>query len=93
MLFLLLMLLIPRIERDNHRRGVLIQGILRSNFVIFAIPVTASLCGQENIGVASLMVAVVVPMFNVLSVVALEVFRGGKIQPLKILRGIITNPR
>lgn len=34
----------------------------------------------------------VVPVFNVLAVICLEVFRGGKPNPVKILKGIATNP-
>ena len=41
----LLFLIIPLIEKDNSRRGVLIQGIFRSNFVIFGLPITEALCG------------------------------------------------
>ena len=38
------------------------------------------------------MIAVVVPMFNALSVTALRVYRGGKPNPLKILKSVATNP-
>ncbi len=80
------------LEKKNCRRGVLIQAMFRSNFVLYGLPVTVSLFGQEAAGTASLVIAVVVPMFNMLSVVALEVFRGGKVKLFKILRGIVTNP-
>jgi predicted permease len=90
-MFALLFIVIPIIEKENRRRGVLIQGIARSNFVIFGIPMATQLCGGE-IATTSLLVAVVVPMFNVLSVVALEVYRGGRVSVKKILSGIVTNP-
>ena len=38
------------------------------------------------------MVVVVVPTVNVLSVIVLEVYRGGKMNFVKILKGILTNP-
>ncbi|MGN0772236.1 MAG: AEC family transporter [Candidatus Ventricola sp.] len=91
-LYLALMVLIPRIEPDNAKRGVMIQAIFRSNFVLFGLPVATSLCGEQNLGPTSLLIGVVVPMFNVLAVVCLEVFRGGKPDGRKILRGIATNP-
>ncbi len=87
----LLFLLIPRIERDDRRRGVLIQGIGRSNFVLYGLPLSASLCGGD-MALTSWLVAVVVPMFNVLSVIALEVYRGGRVRVGKILLGIAKNP-
>lgn len=91
-LFLILMLIIPKIEKDNSKRGVMIQGIFRSNFVIFGMPIATAIYGDGNIGTTALLIAVVVPLFNLLSVVSLEVFRNGDIDYKKILKGIITNP-
>ena len=91
LMFGLLFAVIPLIEKENRRRGVLIQGIARSNFVLFGIPMAEMLC-DGNLAVTSLLVAVIIPMFNVLAVVALEVFRGGKINGKKILIGIAKNP-
>jgi len=91
-LFLLLMLLIPRIEKENSRRGVLVQAIFRSNFVLYGLPVAVSLCGEEHLGPTSLLISIVVPIYNVLAVVCLEWFRGGKPDGKKVLRGIATNP-
>ena len=91
-IFALLMVLIPRIEADNAKRGVMIQAIFRSNFVLFGLPVAVSLCGENNVGPTSLLIGFIVPMFNVLAVVCLETFRGGKPDIKKMLRGIATNP-
>ncbi|MDO5517979.1 MAG: AEC family transporter [Clostridium sp.] len=80
------------LEKENKRRGVLIQSIFRSNFVLFGLPVVISLFGDESAGVTSMLIAVIVPMFNFLAVIILEIFRGGKIDIRKIVQGIITNP-
>jgi len=90
--FLLSMLIIPRIEKQNCRRGVMIQGIFRSNYAIFGIPICEALFPQGDGGVAAMMVIAVVPLFNVLAVFSLEVFRGGKPNVKKILLGIAKNP-
>ena len=82
----------PIFEKDNSKRGVIIQGIFRSNFVLFGIPVATSLAGEGNIGVTALLIGVVVPTFNVLAVVCLETFRGGKVNVKKVAHGIVTNP-
>lgn len=84
--------LIPLIEKDNKKRGVLIQTIFRSNFILFALPITISLFGEKYSGVAALLIAVVIPMFNFLAVIVLEIFRGGNIEIRKIVKGIVTNP-
>lgn len=91
-LFIILCFLIPKIEKDNKKRGVMIQGIFRSNFVIFGMPIATSIYGEGNIGTTALLIAVIVPLFNLLSVISLELFRDGEINFKKILKGIITNP-
>ena len=91
-LYLILYLIVPLIEKDNKKRGALLQGLFRSNFVIFCIPITESFFGSEKVGVAALLIAVIVPLFNILSVIALETFRGGKPDFRKISIGIIKNP-
>lgn len=91
-LFGVLVAVVPLFEKDGRRRGVLVQGIMRSNFVLFGLPVTMSLLGEGGAGVTSIAIAVVVPLFNVLSVVALELYRGGRISWRRTLRGIVTNP-
>ncbi|MEG2502371.1 MAG: AEC family transporter, partial [Anaerovoracaceae bacterium] len=40
-MFAVLMLLVPRFEKNNLRRGVMIQGIFRSNYILFGLPVAA----------------------------------------------------
>lgn len=39
-----------------------------------------------------MMVSVIVPIYNILAVTTLEVFRGGKPDPVNILRKLATNP-
>lgn len=90
--FLLLMLLIPRIEKEDPRRGVLVQAMFRSNFALFGLPMAESLCGAENMGPTSLLISVCVPLVNVLAVIALETFRGGRPSPRKMLVGVAKNP-
>ncbi len=90
--FLISMIAIPRIEKDNRRRGVMIQGLFRSNYAIFGIPICEALFPQGDGGVAAMMVIATVPLFNALSVISLESFRGGKTNLKKILIGIAKNP-
>ena len=90
--FVLLMLLIPQVEKENPRRGVLIQAMFRSNFALFGLPLALSLCGTEKVGPTSILVGFTVPLYNILAVVSLESFRGGKPSVKKMAKGIATNP-
>lgn len=83
---------VPLIEKENSRRGVLIQGIFRSNFVLFGVPVAGSLIGSSGLGATSILIAIIVPTFNILAIIILETYRGGKINPKNIIKGIFTNP-
>ena len=79
-------------EKLPERRGVMIQGMFRSNYVIMGIPVATALLGADQLGTVSILIAVIVPLFNMLAVVVLEVFRGQKPKPLHILCQIAKNP-
>lgn len=79
-------------EKLPERRGVLIQGMFRSNYVIMGIPVATALLGADQLGTVSILIAVIVPLFNMLAVVVLEVFRGQKPKPLHIFGQIAKNP-
>lgn len=88
----ILFLIVPRFVKEDKKRGVIIQGIYRSNFVLFAMPLTESIFGETGRAVAVMMIAIIIPIYNVAAVVVLEYFRGGKPKPLDLLKKIITNP-
>ena len=90
--FTLAMLLVPKVEPQDRRRGVIVQALFRSNFVLMGVPIVANIFGDQNISVATAMIAVIVPLYNVLGVFALESFRGGKFQLMPILIGVMKNP-
>ena len=88
-----LVLLVPRIVKENPRRGVIIQAVYRSNFVLFGIPLTISVFGDSASSVAALLVTVVITIYNTTSVVILEMFNGeGKTDIKVLLKNVATNP-
>lgn len=91
-LFGVSMLLMPFFSKDGRRTGVLVQGICRANYAFLGLPLIAAMFPGQDTSVASLMVAITVPFYNALSVVALEIYRGGQIKPGKILKNIAKNP-
>lgn len=91
-LIILLMIIVPRLVKENPRRGVLIQAVYRSNFVLFAVPLTENIFGQAGVTLASVMVTIVVPFYGVMAVIILEYFRGGKLSFLSLVKKVVTNP-
>ena len=92
LVFAVSILLVMRFVKREDWKGVISQGIFRSNFVIMGIPIAQALVGNENLGSVSLLIAVIVPLFNFLSVFVLERFRGGTVKPGKILLEVAKNP-
>lgn len=90
--FLLALCISYLTERENARRGVMLQGMFRSNFVLFGLPICTALFGRQAAGLASLVIAVVVPLYNLLAVISLEIFNRGRGGFFKALLGIVTNP-
>ena len=93
LLVVLLVITVPKIVKENPRRGVVIQGIFRSNFIIYGIPLTTYVFGEEKSSVCGMMIMIMVSIFNIAGVIVLEMFReGGKISARKLALGIVKNP-
>ena len=93
LVILVLMWIVPRIVKENPRRGVIIQGIFRSNFIIYGIPLTTYVFGTEKSSICGMMIMIMVSLFNIAAVIVLELFRdGGKIRPGALVLGIVKNP-
>lgn len=92
-LFLLLCLIVPRVVKQENQQGVVIQGIFRSNYVIFGVAVVQNMYGSEHTTTAAILSAILVPMYNFLAVVALSIF-GEKRETdwKKIIGNIVKNP-
>lgn len=82
--------------RDPLRKGVIWQCIFRSNYNIIGLPLSAALGGEAALAFASVVAALVVPLYNVFAVIALCVYaspaEGKKPSVKKILLDIAKNP-
>lgn len=90
--FLAAFLLVPCFEKKRERTGVLIQAMVRGNVVYFGIPIVALLVGQQYVGLAALVIAVVAPLYNIISVISLETFREGSTELKNVFYGVLKNP-
>lgn len=85
-------IIICLIEKSNKRRGAMIQAIFRSNFVIMGIPIISNIFGDDQLAIPTMMIAIIVPIYNIVSVFILETFRGGHFYLPTILLGVLKNP-
>lgn len=94
LLFIIALPLSAILTKERNRRAVLIQSVFRSNYALIGIPLAISLFGDEGAAIATLLSAVSIPLFNIFAVISLSLFdpSGKKPSPMKVLRGIVTNP-
>lgn len=90
--FTIAMVAVRFLTKDRRKMGVMLQGMFRSNYVIFGIPIAISLYGETGSTAAAILTMAVIPCYNILAVFALEMFNGSKITVTGILKKIITNP-
>ena len=89
----ILFLIVPLFVKDKKRRGVMIQGTFRSNFLLFGVPLGLSIGGEKGAVLAAVVASFYVPVINMLSVISLYAFSDAKNKNLKsALLGILKNP-
>lgn len=94
LIFLAEIPLVRVITKRPEQRGVLLQASFRSNYALIGIPLAGALFGEEGTIISSALMAFVIILFNMLAVVSLSLFSGGKHkpEPVKMLLGILKNP-
>ena len=90
---ILVLLLVNLTEKDRSKRGVLVQAMFRANFVVLGLPLVTNIYGPEGAVIPSILIAIIVPFFNISCVVLLTYFNG-KERPTagKLVKKILTNP-
>lgn len=93
-IFLVSIPLVILVTKKQERRGALLQATFRSNFALIGFPLAQSLYGEAGAIVATLLSAVVIPIFNIFAVISLSVFRKSDEKPSvkSIVLGIVKNP-
>lgn len=60
--------------KDNKQKGSIVQAIFRPNYAIIGIPLAYAIGGDAAVVNVALISAVIVPLVNILAVVALSIF-------------------
>ena len=85
---------IPLCVKERPKAAVMIQAAFRSNFIIFGLPLAEMIGVPGAASVISMLLAVVVPLFNLSAVIILMLFGEAyeKSRPREVAKEIITNP-
>jgi predicted permease len=80
--------------KDGRDLSVFVQGAYRSNYAIVGLAIIANLFGEEGLGKASLILAFLLPLYNVLAVIILTVpmRKERKLNLRSTVQEIILNP-
>ncbi len=89
---LLTMLALRRSQMKDTRKGVIVQAMYRSNFAILGLPIVENIYGSANTGATSVLIAFVLPFFNIVSVLILQKYSGGKGDLKQTIRNLLHNP-
>ena len=92
--FIIIWLISIPLLKDGKDRGAFIQGSFRSNYAIIGLALISNIFGSDKLGKASLLLAFIVPLFNILSIIALMVpnRKEKQLNAGKTLLEIIKNP-
>ena len=83
---------VSRLVKEDRNKGTMIQSAFRSNIILMGLPVGINLFGKGNVTQVALVILFVVPIYNVMSVVVLERFRGGKADLVRTTKNVLKNP-
>ncbi len=67
-----LWLIVPRFT-TRPKAGSIIQACYRTNIVLFGLALCTNLFGEENIAPMAVLIAVIVPLFNIIAVIVLTI--------------------
>lgn len=96
----LLCVVVPIFVKDKAKTGAFIQGVFRSNVAFLGVPFAINLFGEAGGTLASMVLAAVVPIYNVLAVSVLCIFNPEKDNDdvtlakriKEVVKGIVKNP-
>ena len=90
--FLYGFLVANKVADQENQKGVIVQGIFRSNFTLIGLAIARALLPHEDIAPVVFLCAIITPEFNILAVIALSLYGGEKVQPREVVVRIVKNP-
>lgn len=90
--FLVAMFIVPKLVKDPNQQGVVVQAMIRGNFVIVGLPILTRLFGAVATEPVGLILLISMPIYNITSVLALEGLRGEVNSFKSLLLKLLQNP-
>lgn len=91
-IWLALMSLAPRWISNRKTCGAFIQCSIRSNSILFGIPIVSGLFAGQALGCSTIITAMITICYNIIGVITLEVFRGNTPNLKSVAGNLVKNP-
>ena len=75
-----------------EQKGILVQGIFRSNFIVLGLPIVESIYGSKDLRVVTIMIAIFVPYMNIMAALILQKYATKKTGIVDMIKGLFKNP-
>lgn len=80
------------VQKEPARRASLAQGMFRNNSMVYGLSIITALYGASAAGIFSMLLALIIPLNNILAVVILTLLTSKRFRPLALFQSILTNP-
>lgn len=91
-LFVLGMIIVPRLVTKPEQRGVIVQALFRGNFIILGFAILGRIYGDHGLDYVGVALLISIPVHNIGSVLALVGLTGQRPSLGAMMRRVITNP-
>jgi len=94
-IFLLGIVYVMLTVKKADQKGVILQGIFKTNYAIIGIPLASAIAGEAGLRVASMVALITIPICNILATVSLIIFvkeERKQNRIISVLKKIVTNP-
>lgn len=90
--FLLARFFVPRLVHEPNKQGVIVQSIVRGNFVIVGLSLLQMIYGPPGLELAGITLLISMPLFNLMSIIALDQTGSHQSNWLIQLKKVLVNP-
>ncbi len=78
--------------RKGGDLGSFVQGAFRGNFGVIGLALIINLYGDEGLAQSSVLIAVIIPLYNILAVLCLSFTQQQQLSPKKLVKAVALNP-
>ncbi len=78
--------------RKGADLGAFVQGAFRGNFAVIGLALIINLYGDEGLAQSSVLIAVIIPLYNILAVLCLSFTQQQRLSLKKLVKAVLLNP-